>query len=113
MEKFVQNEWLKIPIIRSNVILDEFIVMPNHFHGILVIIDNLNKATRRVAPTSKTLQANSIGSILGQFKSVVTKQIKNMGLKDFKWQRNYFERIIRDEKEMNAIREYIFYNPNK
>lgn len=106
----VEKEWIKIPILRKNILLDEFIVMPNHFHGIIVITD---KATQRVAPTSKTLKPNSLGSILGQFKSVVTKQIRNMGLSSYKWQRNYFERIIRDEKELNAVREYIFYNPNK
>jgi putative transposase len=111
--EMVQNEWLKTQVIRSNVILDEFVIMPNHFHGILVIVDDLGKATRRVAPTSKTLLPNSVGSIIGQFKSAVTKKIRTSGIPDFKWQRNYYDRVIRDEKELNAVRKYIFYNPNK
>jgi len=107
----VKTEWLKTAKIRDNVELDEFNVMPNHLHGIIMIIDVVG-ATRRVAPTIG-LQSNSLGSIIGQFKSIVTKNIRKMGLCTFKWQRNYYEHIIRNEKEFNQIREYVISNSLK
>jgi putative transposase len=116
--------------------LDEFIIMPNHLHGILIINDNdnyfdvgarrclapcnanaENRAPHRpvpfrvVAPT--TLKSNSLGSIIGQFKSIVTKQINRIrnhpGMPA--WQRNYYEHVIRNEKDLNQIRQYIKDNP--
>lgn len=104
----VETEWLKTPMIRSYVDLDEYVVMPNHFHGILVITDA--GATRRVAPTV-TLQPGSLGAIMGQFESIASKTIRRLGLPHFQWQRNYHEHIIRDESDLNRIREYIINNP--
>ena len=107
--KIAKNNWLKIPYLRPNIGLDEFIIMPNHFHGIVIINGNLNvRATDSVAPT---LRANSLGSILGQFKSASTKEIQKSHISHFKWQRNYWERVIRDEAELNRIRKYIIENP--
>ncbi len=58
---------------------------------------------------------NSIPTIIKLFKSTVTKQINELRGTPGKpiWQRNYFERVIRDEDELNRIREYIIYNPAK
>jgi len=110
--KIVKNYWLKIPDLRSYIELDEFIIMPNHFHGIMIIKENSNnvRATESVAPT---LKAHSIGSILGQFKSTTTKEIQKTLIPHFKWQRNYYEHIIRDEPDLNRIRRYIKENPLK
>ena len=69
-------------------------------------------ASGPVAPTH-ILQSNSLGSIIGQFKLVVTKKIRKTGLADFKWQRNYYEHIIRNERELQKIHEYIIHNPLK
>ena len=102
-------EWLKTTKIRHNVEIDEFIIMPNHFHAIIVILDIVG-ATRWVAHATR-LQSRSLGSIIGQFKFIVTKQIRKMGLRNFKWQRNYYEHVIRDEHDLNKIREYIINNP--
>jgi len=123
----IHDEWNRTADIRNNVELDEFVIMPNHIHGIIVIKndDNVGEygivgATGPVAPTNgpivhaqKRLLPNSLGSIIGQFKSVVTKKIRKMGLPDLKWQRNYYEHIIRDENELNRIRKYIIENPLK
>ncbi len=112
--KIVKDEWLRTREIRSNVMLDEYIVMPNHFHGIILIIDDVFVgATRRVAPTVKstTLKSNTLGSIIGQIKSIVTKNIHKMGLKHFHWQRNYYEHVIRNEDKLNKIRQYIQNKP--
>jgi REP element-mobilizing transposase RayT len=61
--------------------------------------------------TKKSLQPNSLGSIIGQYKSMVTKNIRKMGLPEFRWQRNYYDRIIRSKPELIAIRKYIKDNP--
>ncbi len=126
--KIVLEEWLKTEEIRENVIMDEFIIMPNHFHGIIFIedsgrgdpvgspifSDNEKRASHRLAPTeSKTLKPNSLGAILGQFKSISTKKINKLNQIYFQWQRNYYEHIIRNEKALNNIRKYIIENPLK
>ena len=112
--KIVQDEWEQTAIVRPNVELGEYIVMPNHFHGILVFVDDGNVgATRRVAPTKTTLQSGSLGAVMGQFKSIVTKRINRLrGVEGIPvWQRNYYERIIRSEPEMDRISRYIESNP--
>ena len=121
--QIIEREWLHTGIVRSNVILDAHIVMPNHIHGIIILNDIVgatrrvaqNRANHRIAPTEKSIGpiSDSIGAIIGQFKSIVTKQINQIcntpGIPV--WQRNYYEHIIRDEDEMSRIREYIIHNP--
>jgi putative transposase len=113
--EIVREEWLKTAQIRPNVKLheDEFVIMPNHLHGIIWIIEPVG-ATRRVAPTKEphTLVAGSIGAILGQFKSVTAKRINaRRGISGPIWQRNYYEHIIRNENEIKNIWNYIDTNP--
>lgn len=109
--RLVEEEWLKTARVRANVELDEFIVMPNHFHCVVAITSSVVGATRRVAPTGPT--PNSIGSIMSQFKSIVTKRVNVLHNTQGTsvWQRNYHEHIIRNEKELDRIREYIINNP--
>lgn len=126
--EIVQDEWLKTALVRPNIELDEFMVMPNHMHGILVLDDNaggthekpcatqrVTRAPRRVAPTKRPIgpEAGSVGAIVGQYKSIVTKRInRRRGTPGYAvWQRNYHEHIIRDEDELNRIRFYIANNP--
>lgn len=114
--RMVEGEWLKTPAVRPQVQLDEFVVMPNHFHGIIIIRNDLGivGATRRVAPTMKRPagpMAGSVGAMMAQFKSTATKRIRAFGHSDFAWQRNYYEHIVRDEDSLNRIREYILTNP--
>ena len=94
--------------------------MPNHLHGIIVIEDpdprrggndsgsGGSRTARATQPKRKPL-----GRLIGAFKTVSTKQIN--ALQDTPaqrfWQRNYHERIIRNERELQAIREYIIHNP--
>jgi putative transposase len=61
--------------------------------------------------TQKLLQTDSLGSIIGQFKSIVTKIIRKMAMEEFRWQRDYYDRIIRSNSELIAIRKYILLNP--
>ncbi|MDW8411475.1 MAG: transposase [Acidobacteriota bacterium] len=121
------DEWFKTAQIRPNVVLhpDEFIVMPNHVHGIIWIVDNdVVGAQRRCAPTTTTANADrverfgmpvagSIPTIVRSFKSAVTKRIHALpNAPDGPvWQRNYYEHIIRDERALHLIRRYIAENP--
>jgi len=120
----VEEEWYKTEQIRSNVKMDAFVVMPNHVHGIICIENNSNrsrgiacyaqkqkcekKGIARYAPTTGSLSA-----IIRAFKSAVTKHVNEIYKKSGSsiWQRNYYEHIIRDERDLNRIREYIISNP--
>ena len=91
--KIVDAEWKNLTIKYPNVNIGEYIIMPNHFHGIIEI-------------TERTV---TIGNIIGYFKHKTTKMIN---LPEKLWQRNYWEHIIRDETEYIKIVEYIRNNPN-
>ena len=117
--KVVEEEWLNTKNVRTNVDLDYFVIMPNHFHGILIIKDvetsrrdvsNKNETGHR--PVS-TLQPDSLGSIISQFKSVCTKRIRKMGFEQFQWQSRFYDHIIRNENDLTRIRTYIKNNPMK
>ena len=129
--KIIQDEWSKTPIIRNNVILDEWVIMPNHLHGIIEIRNNENNnfivetPRRGVSTTTITMldnkpkrggynpnwKPNSLGSIINQFKSVCTKRVWKSGSYTFAWQPRYYDQIIRNEISLNKIREYIQINP--
>ena len=95
--KIVQEEWVKTPAHRSYVRLDQFVVMPNHFHAVLFLEGE--EGTARRAPTE------TLGAV-GAFKSAVARRIGGPV-----WQRNYFEHIIRNDESLSQIRRYIANNP--
>ncbi len=117
-----QDEWLRTASVRPYVALDQFVIMPNHIHGIIVITDPVG-ATRRVAPTTVVAAAGrgtprgpasgSIGAVIGQFKSLTARRINKLRETPGTpvWQRNYYEHIIRDESSLDQIRQYILDNP--
>lgn len=113
-------------------VLTEFIVMPNHIHGVIFIVgappvgarkslgdsssraDAIQRAGTRPAPTVV------LGDVVGAFKSLSTnryiRNVKQHGWAPFSgklWQRNYYEHVVRNEKELNRIREYIRNNPTQ
>ncbi len=108
----LEREWLNINNGRHNIDLDQFVVMPNHMHGIVVIngrgVLQYDPANNELQPSSQT-----IGSIIRRYKSATARQINIIrstpGMPV--WQRNYFEHIIRNEIEMDNIWEYIRNNP--
>ena len=116
--------------IRDNIELDIYTVMPNHFHGIVVILNlyahnvgansrSPESFTRRSSESftsdssvKPSMKPKSLSSLISGFKAAVTAQINRQrntpGIPV--WQRNYYEHIIRNEKELNRIREYIHEN---
>lgn len=128
--RIIVDEWIKTKDIRSNIELDEFIVMPNHVHGIVVFrrgvshtpnSTNIESGYGGIWKNNSTKfhsPSDNLGAMIRGFKSAATQQI-NQQIKErqinifFQWQRNYYERIIRNEDELNKIRKYIIENPMK
>nr|BAL58065.1 hypothetical conserved protein [uncultured Chloroflexota bacterium] len=126
--EIVREEWFKTAQIRPYVRLydEEFVVMPNHVHGIIWIVDDDVGARRRrcrgTAPPCPDPDhveqfgkpvPGSIPTIVRAFKSAVTHRINALQNTPGApvWQRNYYEHIIRDERALHAIRQYIIENP--
>ena len=113
----VERFWLEIPIHFHHVELDTFQVMPNHIHGIIAIARSVGAKNISPLPHLKNTTdtpfhspSKTIGSIVRGFKIGVTGWFrKNTDIYTV-WQRNYFEHIIRSEKSLEHIREYIINN---
>ena len=96
--------------------LDEWVIMPNHLHGIIWIIQNDSTDRRggsRTAPTQPIQLSKPLGRLVGAFKTVSTKQtniFQNTPAAPL-WQRNYYEHIIRNDADLRRIRQYIRDNP--
>ncbi len=108
--------WEQIPEHFDDVDTDEFIVMPNHIHGIIVITGSDVGATH-ASPLRGASQSSkaSLGTIVGSYKSAVSKRLNQYrGTHTTPvWQRNYYEHVIRNEAALHDIRYYIIYNPAK
>jgi putative transposase len=106
-------QWLDIATHFPAITIDEFIIMPNHLHGIIEI----NVGANNHSPDNNTKQTmnngttNTVGSIIRSFKFGVVKWMtKNAGISTV-WQRNFHDHIIRKDEDLNRIREYIINNP--
>ena len=125
--KIAHQYWSEIPQHSKHTYLDEFIIMPNHVHGI-IIIDNPQNPCRDVAcnvPTnndeydlSQTMsqlspKSGTLSVIVRSYKSSVTRWCRQNGNDIFQWQSRFYENIIRDKKSLNNICRYIINNPAK
>ena len=136
--KIAEKFWLEIPNHFPFVKLDQFIIMPNHIHGIIKIDNenyNYHHNNRRnracPVPTAITIPANmdinknngstfghvtpkSLSTIINSFKSVTTKTVNLKFYEiEFAWQARFHDRIIRNDDELNRIRKYIIDNSEK
>ncbi|AFM24407.1 transposase [Desulfomonile tiedjei] len=98
----------------SYIETDAYVIMPNHFHGIIVIVG----ADRRVCPILGAHEGAHLPKIIQWFKTMTTNEYirhaKKNRLSEAKlWQRNYYEHVIRNEKALHAIRTYIEANPGQ
>jgi putative transposase len=118
--EIVQEEWFASVNIRKEIRLhpEEFVIMPNHIHGIVWIENDVGADGRPPVPNDgrppvprPQMKPRSLGSFIAGFKSSVTKRIRDELNETGIWQRNYYERIIRNEKELDAIYRYIESNP--
>lgn len=112
--------WNDIPQHHDGIALDYSVVMPNHVHGI-VILEGLKREDKsgdlpwkvstsyqfsRISPAR-----GSLSVVIRSFKAAVTKWAHENGLSGFQWQSRFYDHIIRDEKDLHRIREYIAGNP--
>jgi putative transposase len=97
----VRSDWQKLPLQHSHLLVDESIVMPNHFHGIIILTE------------LPSVDRKSIAEIIGSFKTFSARKINKIrNLRGVPvWQRNYYDRIIRTDLELDRVREYIINNP--
>ena len=112
-ECLVTDAWQWLETQYPYVVLDEFVVMPNHLHGLIMITDDTCRGGSRTAPTSPAVRRKPLGRLIGAFKTVSTKRVNLAhGLSGSPlWQRNYFEHVVRTEDSLTKIRQYIHDNP--
>ena len=146
--EIIKDEWEKTPLIRTNISLGAYIIMPDHFHAILQIDQQITKKEDYI-PNQFKSPSNTIGAIIKGFKGATTLRIKKFNSKSTGesqfapttqsaptkqftpttptqlaptnknqtptkiWQRNYFEKIVRDQRAYDNITQYIIDNPKK
>ena len=109
----VNDAWLWLPSQFPHVELDEFVVMPNHLHGVVWLAGPLSgTGVSRNAPT-KPGPRKPLGQVIGAFKTVSTKQVNAaLGTPGRPlWQRDFYDHVVRNEQDLHRIREYIRNNP--
>ena len=128
VKQIVRSAWDGLPARFPHVMLDEFVMMPNHIHGIIVfwpfagVSLGSGEGAASSAPTNgpgsgdrevAASSAPTLGQVVRAFKSlsaIESNRSTNKPERQF-WQRNYYDHIVRDEDEMNVIRQYIRDNP--
>ena len=108
-----ESEWLKTPDLRPdmNLILDKYVVMPDHFHAIIIIgPNNYNRGGGKPVGGAFGPQRKNLASVVRGFKSAVTTYSRKNNI-NFGWQERFYDRIIRDDQEFTRIARYIETNP--
>jgi REP element-mobilizing transposase RayT len=107
--KIVENTWNDLPNHNHQIQLDDSVIMPNHIHGIIVIDEIVSDivvgAGSEPAPTETKHKQHGLPEIIRQFKTFSARRINEIRQSPgtHVWQRNYYERIIRNENEINRI----------
>jgi REP element-mobilizing transposase RayT len=130
--QIVKSCWLSLPRHYTNITLDEYCIMPNHFHGIITIHEQGSGGSSNLSRTDERQDAlpdkgqsqqektrhycnHSISEIIRAFKSFSAKRInRSLHIPGQRiWQRSFYDRIIRNEADLNRIRAYILDNPSQ
>lgn len=126
--KIVAEEWKKTPLIRKEVLLGEWVIMPDHFHALLAF-----KGSAEIASSSSVSadghppvseksihyknvfgpQSRNLSALVRSFKASCTSRIRKEIEPNFGWHRSFHDRIVRSQKELKRIEDYIFENPLK
>ena len=118
--EMVWRVWDGMPGRFPSIEMDEFVVMPNHVHGVIIIRQSLGSLVggQGDSGVQRDTGATTVGDVVGAFKSLTTVEygrgVRKLDWPPFDrrlWQRNYYERVIRDESEFSRVREYIANNP--
>lgn len=111
--RFAQQEWFKTTGLRidMNIELAEFVIMPNHIHGIIIIGRNeFNQANHNDFKSQFNSPAKNLSSIIRGYKIAVTTYARKNNI-EFDWQSRFHEHIIRSEDDYLKIANYIINNP--
>ncbi len=119
--EIIKTFWLEIPTHYPNVKLDEFVIMPDHLHGLIFIDNSFSVETCHGMSLQRHYTYNkfskpvsqSLSMIINQFKSAVKRWCNKHGFPNFTWQSGFHESIVRNEKHLHVIRRYIINNPLK
>ena len=123
--RIARDEWLRTPEVRPYVVLDAFVVMPDHVHLLFGILPHEGNAEASSPPPADgaghtsgvsprrfgNAVPHSVPSIMRMYKSVVTKRIRALDPTVRVWQARYHDRIVRTDREADALRRYIHENP--
>ena len=113
--KYAKECWIQTPQHFPGTIMDEYIFMPDHMHGIITINHRLNHGRGAAcgAPTNEMqTPLFTLGNIINSYKSAVSN-VCHKNNKRFEWQRSYYDHIVHDGNELDFIRRYIYMNPVK
>jgi putative transposase len=120
--RIVEQEWQRTGQLNADVELDEYVIMPDHFHALIWLLDHDG---RQSIPQWQSLPqsqdyARKLGGpnarlsfLVNYFKSMVTRRAKRLQISEFRWQARFYDRIVRNEKELDRIRQYIRTNPER
>ena len=110
--KVVDEEWLKSEEMRTNIKLDYYVIIPNHFHGIIIIEGpEIARYLETHRDASLRILQNNLSDIIRGFKGSATKKTSKMGYIQFQWQPRFYDHIIRNEADLRRVRNYIKINP--
>lgn len=102
--RIVEEEWYRSASLRADVLLDAFVVMPDHVHGLVGLLDGPSAG-----------RSSSVPGLVGTFKAAVTRRVHRLypGQYDELWQRSFHDSIIRSPRHLERVRAYIRANPRK
>lgn len=113
--EIVREIWEGLPNQISDIDLDEYVIMPNHFHAILVIdksVDSSKVYSNLDVNEAKSRRKMILPKVVGRFKMLTAKAInQSREIEGALWQRNYYENVIRSEEDVQRVRKYIINNP--
>ena len=117
--QMIIDEWFAIRSRFTSIGLEAFVVMPNHFHGILSILPAGGESLVGIVDGRVITKGTpTLGEMIGAFKSITTNRyisgVKNQNWQPFDrrlWQRNYYEHIIRNDQSFDRLQSYIQDNP--
>lgn len=105
--EIVNKQWLWLAEQYSYIILKEYIIMPNHLHGIIQI------DREEVINKDSNIKIKSLSEIIGAFKTTSSKLIRLSNDENFQWHKSFYDHIIRNYEDLIRIQEYIVNNPLK
>jgi REP element-mobilizing transposase RayT len=123
--KIVKECWEGIPKHFSHAMLDEFVIMPDHLHGIIILVGTRHAVSQPLASSQReeiSLQTGeefgrpicgSLSTIMRSFKSAASNRIHSEGYPEFAWQSRFYDHILRDARDLERVRRYIRNNPTR